>query len=345
MTTGSKLISVIIPAYNVEKYLDRCIKSIVKQTYSNLEILIIDDGSTDSTGEIADQLATTDKRIIVIHKDNGGLGYARNTGIEHSRGSYLTFVDSDDFVALDFIEKSVNLLEKQNADCIITSYYRYSSSGKQKRVLRNSTTESIEQPSIKNKFIPRLFGSLPNSHDTFAMSAWGTLYSSNILREYKLLFDSEREIGCEDITFNMRYLYHSNRIVLTEYCGYFYCENANSLTTSYKPDRIKKHQRLYDTEKMLVDNMGLPSDTLLRLQWQYFIHLNMAISQENVVNGICSKKTLINIKSIVSDQFTRKIIAEYPIGKMDIMHRIYMNSVKYRWTIVLSIITAIKGRT
>lgn len=109
-------ISVIVPVYNVELYLDECIKSIIKQTYRNLEIILVDDGSTDKSGEICDQYAISDKRILVIHKANGGLSDARNTGIDAATGEYITFIDSDDYYSdLKTLEYCINKLKHDNA--------------------------------------------------------------------------------------------------------------------------------------------------------------------------------------------------------------------------------------
>ena len=96
MATDKPLITIIIPIYNVEKYLSKCLNSVIKQDYKNLEILLIDDGSTDSSGKIADEYGTRDKRIKVIHKENGGLSDARNYGLKLMTGDYVTFIDSDD---------------------------------------------------------------------------------------------------------------------------------------------------------------------------------------------------------------------------------------------------------
>lgn len=98
------LISVVIPVYNVEKYLDKCIETVSKQTYTNLEIILVDDGSNDLSPEICEAWKNKDKRIIVIHKENGGLSSARNVGIDLAKGKYITFVDSDDYIDLKMIE-------------------------------------------------------------------------------------------------------------------------------------------------------------------------------------------------------------------------------------------------
>lgn len=116
------LISVIVPVYNVEKYLRRCIDSIVNQSYTNLDIILVDDGSTDKSGLICDEYEKADSRITVIHKENGGLSDARNTGIEESNGIYLCFIDSDDYIMPDMINKLYNALTINNADISLCNF-------------------------------------------------------------------------------------------------------------------------------------------------------------------------------------------------------------------------------
>ena len=112
------MISIIIPVYKVEKYLDKCIKSIVSQTYSNLEIILVDDGSTDNSGMICDKYKEKDKRIIVIHKKNGGLSDARNAGIKIFTGECVTFIDSDDYVSSNMIMSMLDVLEKTSSKLV-----------------------------------------------------------------------------------------------------------------------------------------------------------------------------------------------------------------------------------
>ena len=113
------LISVVVPVYNVEKYIDRCLNSIINQTYRKLEIIIVNDGSTDNSRKIIDKFSKMDSRIIVIDKNNGGLSEARNVGINAATGDYITFIDSDDFVSYDYIEYLYSLIEKYNPSAIL----------------------------------------------------------------------------------------------------------------------------------------------------------------------------------------------------------------------------------
>ena len=119
----NNLISIIVPIYNVEKYLKKCIDSIINQTYKNLEIILVDDGSPDNCGKICDEYAKKDNRIKVIHKENGGVSSARNVGVENATGEYIGFVDSDDYIEKDMYEVLINNLKKENADISIISNY------------------------------------------------------------------------------------------------------------------------------------------------------------------------------------------------------------------------------
>ena len=117
------LISIIIPVYKVEKYLEKCIKSVLDQTYKNLQIILVDDGSPDNCGNICDNYAKIDNRIEVIHKENGGLSDARNVGLKKARGKYIGFVDSDDYVSNEMFENMYNTLVNNNADVSICNFY------------------------------------------------------------------------------------------------------------------------------------------------------------------------------------------------------------------------------
>lgn len=117
-------ISIVIPAYNVENYIEQCLLSVIKQTYKTLEIIVVDDGSKDKTGEIADKYAKIDDRIIVVHQNNGGLPNARNTGMKYAHGEYVMFLDSDDWLEMTCCETAIREIQNENADIIFFEYYK-----------------------------------------------------------------------------------------------------------------------------------------------------------------------------------------------------------------------------
>ena len=124
MDNSTDIISIIIPAYNVEKYISLCLDSVIQQTYDNLNIIVVDDGSIDSTPRIIDEYAAKDKRIVAIHKKNGGLSDARNAGLERAIGNYLMFLDSDDWLEKKCCEIVLNEIRKEQADIVIFEYFK-----------------------------------------------------------------------------------------------------------------------------------------------------------------------------------------------------------------------------
>ena len=159
-----KLVSVIIPAYNIEDYIGRCLDSIISQTYKNLEIIVVDDGSRDHTGEILDNYAKKDRRIKVIHKENGGVSSARNKGIEAAEGDYIGFIDGDDLIESEMYKTLVDLLEEENADIAHCGYQMvfpdrvdyYHNTGKKKiqtteEGLKDLLSGEMIEPGLVNK--------------------------------------------------------------------------------------------------------------------------------------------------------------------------------------------------
>ena len=125
-----ELISVVVPVYNVEKYIDKCINSIINQTYKNLEIILVDDGSPDNCGKICDEYAKKDNRIKVTHKENGGVSSARNIGIKNATGDWLTFVDADDWIENNFVEQLLKIGNQENAEIVLCGYNRVNRNNK-----------------------------------------------------------------------------------------------------------------------------------------------------------------------------------------------------------------------
>ncbi len=170
-----KLISVVLPIYNVEDYLEKCMDSVLNQTYSNIEIILVDDGSPDSCPKMCDEYVKKDKRVKVVHKENGGLSDARNAGIKASNGEYITFIDSDDYVDKDYIEFLYNTIKKENADIAIGAHRVLYDSGK---IIEKATHEnSILKP---KKVLERIL-----YDDGIDLSAWGKLYKISLFEDIK----------------------------------------------------------------------------------------------------------------------------------------------------------------
>lgn len=212
------LISVIIPVYNVEDYLDRCIKSILSQTFRNFEIIIIDDGSPDKCPEICEKWAVKDERIVVIHQKNQGLSAARNLGIRNAKGEFLTFVDSDDWISENMLEVLLDLVRKYDADISICNFVK--TDKKKEIVVRD---EVIEKVYSRDDFMNIILKVHSNRTIHYA---WGKLYKR------KVIDDTHYPVGMlnEDVEGMFKAVIRSERIAETTSVGYFYYENNDSIT-------------------------------------------------------------------------------------------------------------------
>ena len=193
------LISIIVPIYNMEKYLDKCIQSLVNQTYKNIEIILIDDGSTDRSGEMSNEWRKSDERIKVVHKDNAGLGLARNTGLENATGDYVLFLDADDFLDALTVQTVVERHNNSNVDSVFFGWKRYYNSGKSEDHWQKYRDVSFEGNEIISKVLLEMVATAPNeTEDRYVfMSACHCTYSMQLLKRYNVRFVSERELISE----------------------------------------------------------------------------------------------------------------------------------------------------
>lgn len=232
-----ELISVIIPVYNVENYLKKCIESVVNQSYQNLEIILIDDGSTDSSGTICDDYLKKDERIKVIHKKHGDVSKARNEGIKKAKGEYLTFIDSDDWIPLNSIEILYKELKTNHADI---------SSGLIKETYtRNLIEKESEDYQVKVYDKVDAMEELLYLHG-FSNSASAKLYKKNLFKEIQFPIDKHYEdLGTVYKIFNL-----ANKIVLLNIATYYYYQNTESIMhKKYNSKRLEA----FDFSKDIVD--------------------------------------------------------------------------------------------
>lgn len=209
------LISIIVPVYNVEQLLERCVESICSQTYENIEIILVDDGSTDKSGELCDEYAKKDSRIKVIHKTNGGLSDARNAGLEIAMGDYVSFIDSDDWIEKEFHEKLYNALMRYNCDIAGCKYRKCTS------VSEISGNAGNGQVEIYNK----LNGLSALISETIKQVVWNKLYKREIIEG--IFF--ERGKYHEDEFWSYQILARCNKYVEIDYIGYNYFQRETSI--------------------------------------------------------------------------------------------------------------------
>lgn len=323
----NKLISVIVPVYNVEKYLKECIDSLINQTYTNIEIILVDDGSTDKSGNICDDYAAIDTRIKVIHKQNEGLGYARNTGLEICTGKYVTFIDSDDIAESDFIEQLMNEVVNKNIDTCIGGFKRVDNEGN--IVFQKSySSEVFYGDDVYNKLFARMLGSTPKVRDAIRMSVWNALYSMDIIRKHRIRFPSERVFISEDIIWDSEYYRYAQAVSVIGSTSYRYRITPGSLTQKYKPQMIDSICVLYnEMESRLADD----GEKITRLQRQFFVNLRVCIRQEKPsISGKTQSECRKNIEKIFDNGTVRTVIGSYPIQTIQFRQRFFLMMIKYR---------------
>lgn len=228
-------ISVIVPVYNVEAYLCRCIDSILGQTFTDFELILVDDGSKDASGAICDEYAEKDNRITVIHKENAGVSAARNTGLDIANGEYVMFVDSDDYIHTKMFETML-LYMQDGVDFVISSIQMVTKESKTEYLLPTKgykPSELLSDYSAEN--IPRMCVCAP----------WCKLYQKGLIETNRLRFDTSMSLG-EDTCFNMEYLKGCNRIVTTEEIFYYYMrDNEDSLFTKFQKNSYEQQYKVY----------------------------------------------------------------------------------------------------
>lgn len=337
----SILISVIVPVYNVEKYIDECLKSLLVQTYEPIEVIMVDDGSTDSSGAICDKYADQYSNFHVFHKENAGLGMARNTGMDYMRGDLVTFLDSDDFLEPDCIGTLYEGLAENNVD-MCKGGFRKVIDGQKVKSIRGYKDEVFEGKDARRKLLPKMVGSLPDQRDSIEMSVCGAIYNAGIIKKHNIRFLSEREFISEDLVFNIDYMQHAVGACLIEYIGYNYRLNNKSLTTSYRKDRFEACKRFYLAMKEKLKNLGYDEMTIFRLDRSFFIYIRGCIAQENrQKSGYHIKECLKRINTICNDQIVQTVIASYPKQRMGFSQKVFLNLVQYKKKRILYILMAL----
>ena len=298
------LVTVVVPVYKTEKYLDRCISSIVNQTYHDLEILLIDDGSPDHCPELCDAWARKDHRIRVIHKENEGLGMARNTGMDHAHGEFICFFDSDDYVAEDTIEKAYVCAAANEAQIVVFGLCNVNRNGViVTRDIPQGPMAVYTGAGIRTQFLPDLIngGHRGAKIKNLCMSACSAMFSMALIQSASWRFVSEREIISEDSFSLMRLYGYVERVAILPDALYYYCDNSNSLTHTYREDRFEKCKQYYHRCVEVAREQGYCEEVEKSISG-VFVAFSIAAMKQIAGANISIRRKFLLLKNIVSDQ-------------------------------------------
>ena len=337
-------VSVIIPCYKVEKYLDRCVESVINQTLKDLEIILVDDESPDHVPEICDEWALKDARIKVIHKKNGGLGIACNSGIEVATGKYVAFLDSDDWIDANMYQTMYDTAEKHQAQMVFTGLRRVDTNGNVIGYLTHKEKFQIYEG--KNE-IDGLACDLVASEVSLAaertlqMSAKVVLYSKSTIDENHLRFVSEREVMSEDMHFNLNMLSHSQCVCVVPRFFYNYRCTTGSITQKVDLDQFERIKSLYFFTLKECQILGIEENIYQRIQ-RFFIGY-----VRNYIRVVCRSKSSISeqiriIQMIVNDPVWNIIWLSYPIHVAPLKQRLFVRLIRKKRIRILKILLKYK---
>ena len=262
-------ISVIVPVYNVEQYLERCVDSIISQTYTNLEIILVNDGSTDNSGKLCDELAKKDERIRVIHKENGGLSDARNRGIDEAESDLVGFIDSDDYIDSDMYEVLLKNLNNTDADLSMCALYDVYNNTPEAQVTNKETWKLSSEQAIKMVMEAKIL----------SVTAVNKLYRKSLFTDLKF------EVGkiAEDAFIMIKLLDKCEKIVATNEKKYYYVHRENSITTQKFSTKFLNVIEAYEQNSNIILEKypKLKDVAQTRMNWAYFYVLDRLLLDDN----------------------------------------------------------------
>lgn len=301
-------ITVIVPIYNVEQYIYKSIESILSQTLNNIEIILVDDGSTDKSGDIADFYAKKDSRVKVIHKKNQGVSMARNLGLKLAAGEYVSFIDSDDWIDVDMLEKLYYEAIENNCDVVMCCFSRED--------IKNNKSVKIFHPFqsntilLKNDINREICSQLlVNGYFT---SSCDKIYRLSFLKKYKIKMSTNVKLR-EDYIFNMNVFNFADRVKYVPMPFYHYRDADNSAVKKYYKNLFEFDLRLYKKKKKyLKEWFGDDPKYLIAISYNFLMdvfHNIIQIYNKNNLDGIKNKWG--NIYNIVNNFYTRQALLEY----------------------------------
>lgn len=339
-----ELISIIVPVYNVEPYLEKCVLSILNQTYRKLEVLLIDDGSSDSSGKICDDLSIKDKRIKVWHIKNSGPSNARNLGIANSNGTYLMFVDADDWLNLNTCEITLNKALLTKAEIVFFYWQKehLNNTFKEKYFEQNSDfIEKNDVAFLKRRCIGLIDNELNNpvKTDTFN-TPWAKLYSTKFLKNSKVFFTERKKVGMEDVLFNIELFQYTNNIALVpQYFYHYRTDNPSSATKTDTENLTLKFINLFNAIKV--------SDSKHQLAYQNRIGvsaINIMLSITAPVYRISLAKRLENTRSFLNEEIFKNALNQLTVNFMPIHWKVFFFFAKNNLSLGLFFTTYIMRR-
>lgn len=345
-------VSIIVPVYNAERHLERCVSSLKKQTLEDIEIILVDDASTDSSLEICKQMSIDDSRIKVIHKVNEGAGLARNAALGIACGEYIGFVDSDDFVELNMFETLYDKAVEYSSDLVMSGVLfvdgnMFSEKGECIRKTYFDKDTHFDTKESLEKLRMGIVGSLPEDTDDskYGMSIWKNLFKLEIIKKNNIVFQSEREIYSEDALFMIDYISCIKKATGISDAFYNYCRNGDSISKSYKKDRFEKSLAFVnEVEKRFKKDIKAKEykiyiDRFWQAMCRVLCSQEIMYAEDNNIKYSVLKERL---KMICTHNLTLNALKEYPIWKLPLKQGVFAFGVKHKLYFLLKLLVGFR---
>lgn len=301
MSQITALVSIVLPIYNVEKYLPKCLDSVLGQTYVNLEIICVNDGSPDGSEKIVRDYMKADSRIRLISQQNQGLSGARNTGIENAKGEYIIFLDSDDWLDPETVQTAICEIKKENAQLVMWSYVREFPNASVPKNVFEEERIVFDGDNMRNRLHRRMAGLTgaelcdPSNADS-AVTAWGKMYKTDCIKSCR--FVDTKIIGTEDALFSLTALCNVDKAVfINRHFNHYRKDNDTSLTRKYKPMLFDQWQELYTRMSVVIKENSLPFEEALNNRIALSI---IGLGLNELINTTSSKEKIKKLKSIIT---------------------------------------------
>ncbi len=347
-------VSVIVPVYNAEKYLERCVESLRNQSLEDIEIILVDDCSTDSSLEMCNKMAMEDSRIKVIHKVNEGAGYARNAALEIATGEYIGFSDSDDFVQPEMFETLYDKAVKYGSDLVMSGVLfvdgnMFRGDGECVRKTYFDKDTHFDTMESLRELKMGIVGATPKDHDDskYGMSIWKNLFKKEIIEQNHIAFQSEREMLSEDALFMIDYISCIKKATGINHAFYCYCRNEGSISKSYKKDRFEKSLVFVKEVEKRFEKDIRPEEYRIYIDrfWQAMCRVicsqEIMYAEDNNIKYVDLKKRL---NAVCTHSLTVRVLDSYPVGTLPIKQRVFAYGMKYRAYFLLKILVGLRSK-
>lgn len=347
-------ISVIVPVYRVEKYLGRCVNSLLGQTLSDIEIILVDDGSPDGCPALCDEFAKKDGRIKVLHKENEGLGLARNSGMSLAVGEYIAFVDSDDYVKSEMYRTLYEAAQRENADiamcglCCIGGIMSAKENDVQNINCFDGYTVFDGKEGI-DRLMLDISGALPkeDQDSRYGFSSVKNIYRKEVLEKNKIRFLSEKEVMSEDVFFLLDFLDKCECAVGVPGAFYCYCRNGQSLSKSYRSDRFEKCRLIIDGINGVLSKRMDESVYKIYTDRLFQAYARAACMQEIQFapsNGIDKKELDRRLKAICNSKRLKTTLKNYPWHKLPFTQAAFAFTMRFSLVGLQKLLVKMKGK-